>query len=118
MDDVVDRNNRLIEDPLFIQKLLGRTRWAWIYIPFRLYLASVWIPSAWGKLNNPAWIQTGEALKGFWTSAVATDPKPVIYADWYRAFIQFLLDTQAYTWMGKVIPIGEMAVGIGLLLGM
>jgi thiosulfate dehydrogenase [quinone] large subunit len=117
MDVVVDRNNRIIDDPPFIQKLLSRTRWAWIYVPFRLYLAYVWIPSGWGKLTNPAWMQTGEALKGFWERAVVTDPRPVIAADWYRAFIQFLLDTQAYTWMGKVIPIAEFAVGIGLLLG-
>jgi thiosulfate dehydrogenase [quinone] large subunit len=45
------------------------------------------------------------------------DPRPVITYDWYRAFIQTLVDLQAWTWFSKVIVFGELAVGIGLLLG-
>ncbi|MEW5718732.1 MAG: DoxX family protein, partial [Chloroflexota bacterium] len=70
-----------------------------------------------GKLTNPAWMNTGDALKGFWTNALKIDPKPVITFDWYRQFIQFLLDTQAYVWFAKLVAIGELVVGVCLLLG-
>ena len=42
---------------------------------------------------------------------------PAITYDWWRNFLQFLLDNQAYTWFGKVITFGELAVGLGLICG-
>ena len=61
----------------------------------------------------------GEALKGFWTNAVAIPEQghAAITYDWYRTFLQTLLDNEAYTWFAPLIVFGEMAVGIGLLLG-
>ena len=40
---------------------------------------------------------------------------PAITYDWWRNFLQFLLDNQAYTWFGKAITFGELAVGLGLI---
>jgi thiosulfate dehydrogenase [quinone] large subunit len=80
-------------------------------------MAYTWLTSGWGKLNNPAWTTTGDALKGFWTNAVQTQPKPVIAFDWYRQFLQFLLDSQAYVWFAKLVIVGELLVGLCLLLG-
>jgi len=37
--------------------------------------------------------------------------------DWYRVFIQALLDAEAYTWFGKAVAYGELLVGIALVLG-
>ena len=37
--------------------------------------------------------------------------------DWYRSFLQFLLDTDAYTWFSKLIVFGEIAIGLSLILG-
>ena len=42
---------------------------------------------------------------------------PAITYDWYRTFLQTLLDNHAYTWFAPLITFGEMAVGIGLLVG-
>ena len=71
------------------------------------------------KIGNPAWTDTGEALKGFWTNAVAVPEggRPAITFDWYRSFLQSLLDAQAYTWFAKVIAYGEFLVGVALILG-
>ena len=44
--------------------------------------------------------------------------RPPISYDWYRSFIQFLIDNGAEKWMSYVISFGELAVGIGLLIGM
>ena len=37
--------------------------------------------------------------------------------DWYRAFIELLVNTHAEVWFAKVIVFGEMAVGLGLIFG-
>lgn len=86
----------------------------------RLWLASFWLPSGWGKLTNPAWMETGVALKGFWERAVTipANGRSSIAFDLYRGFIQFLLDIEAWTWFAKLIVIGEIVVGVALILGL
>ena len=43
--------------------------------------------------------------------------RPLITFDWYRNFLQFLSDTGSAGWFSYVIVFGELAVGIGLILG-
>ena len=43
--------------------------------------------------------------------------RPAIAFDWYRAFIQSLLDGGFYTWFAPTIAIGELLVGVALVLG-
>jgi thiosulfate dehydrogenase (quinone) large subunit len=115
----MDRHNNEIQDPKFIRALWDDHSLAWIWLIFRLYLAYTWMMAGWLKLNNSAWMDTGLALKGFWTNAVKiTDPAhPVVAYDWYRAFLQFLLDGGSYVWFAKFVAIGEFLVGVALLLG-
>jgi thiosulfate dehydrogenase (quinone) large subunit len=113
------RGDVIIQDPPFVLDLFNNTRWSWLWLILRLYLGYEWLTSGWGKLN-PAWLQTGEALQGFWTRAVQVPEapaRPQIAFNWYRDFIQFLLDAQAYTWFAKLIVAGEIIVGILLILG-
>lgn len=113
-------NNTYITDPPFIVDLFSNTRWSWLWLILRLYLGYQWLTSGWGKLGNPGWTQTGEALRGFWERAVAVPEapaRPAIAFDWYRAFIQGLLDSGAYSWFSKLIVAGEILVGIALILG-
>jgi thiosulfate dehydrogenase (quinone) large subunit len=109
-----------ITDPPFVTSLLGDPRWGWLWLIARLYLGYNWLTSGWGKLGNPAWVQTGAALKGFWENAVkvAEPPaRPAIAFDWYRAFIQALLDGGHYTWFAKLVTAGELLIGAALVLG-
>jgi thiosulfate dehydrogenase [quinone] large subunit len=78
-----------------------------------------WIEAGLHKLESPAWMQTGDALKGFWMGAVQipAEGRPPISYDWYRNFIQSLLDAQAYTWFAKVVAISELLFGIALIAG-
>jgi thiosulfate dehydrogenase [quinone] large subunit len=108
---------RVFEDPPIARLLFGDTRAAWVWLPLRLFLGYNWLVSGWGKLQNPAWTESGTALRGFWENAVRVDPKPVASFDWYRAFIQALLDADAYTWFAKVIVASELLIGIALILG-
>lgn len=100
-------------DPPLARFLFADTRFAWFWLVVRLYLAYVWLSSGWGKLTNPAWVQTGEALRGYWEKAL--DGK--IYFDLYQAFIQYLYDMQAWTWFAKLVIAGELFVGLTMLLG-
>jgi thiosulfate dehydrogenase (quinone) large subunit len=112
--------NVVISDPPFAVDLFNNTRWSWLWLIMRLYIGYTWLTSGWGKITSPAWMQTGEALRGFWERAVAIpEPpaRPAIAFDWYRTFLQAMLDAGAYTWFAKLIVISEVLVGIALLLG-
>jgi thiosulfate dehydrogenase [quinone] large subunit len=70
-------------------------------------------------MSNPAWTQTGEAPKGFWSNAVSIPEtgRPPIAFDWCRGFLQAMLDAQAWIWFSKLVVAGEVLVGVALILG-
>ena len=114
------RGNVIVPDPPFVVDLLNNTRWSWLWLVLRIYLGYEWLSSGLGKLGNPGWTQTGEALAGFWQRAVQVPEapaRPAIAFDWYRGFIQAMLDAQTYTWFSKLIVAGEILVGVALILG-
>ena len=116
---VTTLNGEAIQTPSFITKLFNHPLAGLIWLPIRVWIGWQWVMAAIHKLESPAWMQTGAALKGFWMGAVAipaTGTAPIHYA-WYRTFLQFLLDTQAYTWFAKLVPVGELLVGAALILG-
>lgn len=92
---------------------------SWIWLIVRLYLGYEWLTAGWHKLGSDAWMKGGTALKGYWTGAL-TVPEggtSVVHYDWYRAFLQFLMDNQTYVWFAKLVAIGEFLVGVALILG-
>lgn len=113
------KNNRMIDDPPFARFLFSDTRASILWTVIRVLLGLAWLQPALGKLSNPAWMETGEALKGFWTNQVLipAQGKPPIAFDWYRTFIQGLLDSGSYTWFAKLVVFGELLVGICLIVG-
>jgi thiosulfate dehydrogenase [quinone] large subunit len=119
MQSIMAFKNRSIQDPPLAHKLFNNTYAALLWLPLRIWVGYQWLEAGLHKIGNPAWVSTGEALKGFWMGAVAIPDagRPAIAFDWYRSFIQFLLDTQSYTWFGKLVAFGELAVGIALILG-
>lgn len=121
MATVYSRPGVTFSDPPFVQALFGSTRWSWLWLIVRVWLGYTWITSGLEKLKNPAWTQTGEALKGFWERAVLVPEapaRPAIAFSWYRTFLQALLNAQAYTWFSKLVVAGELLIGIALILGM
>lgn len=118
---VMRRKTVAFDDPPFARSLFGSTRWAWLWLIVRVYVGYSWLTSGLGKFSNPAWVQTGVALKGFWERAVLipeAPARPLIAFDWYRSFIQFLLDGGHYVWFAKLIAAGELLIGIALILGL
>jgi thiosulfate dehydrogenase [quinone] large subunit len=119
MKSITTRKGELIQDPPFIQTLFNDRRMAPLWLILRVWLGYKWVDAALHKISNPAWVQTGEALKGFWTNQVLVPEagNPAITFEWYRDFIQFMLDVEAYTWFAKLVAYGELLIGIALILG-
>ncbi len=111
---------KIYEDPQFVRTLFNTTRFAWLWTIIRVWLGYQWVLAVEHKIGDAAWTGGGAALKGFWERAVAIPAlpaKPMITFDWYRSFLQYLLDIQAYTWFGKLVAFGELLVGIALIVG-
>jgi thiosulfate dehydrogenase [quinone] large subunit len=110
-----------IEGPAFTRYLFSNRAAGLFWLPIRLFLGFTWIEASWHKLSGTGWINDGgSALAGYWTNAVKVDPttaKGAISFEWYRGFIQTLLDAHAQSWFAWLIAFGEMAVGVGLILG-
>lgn len=116
---------RELHDPSWFQAIFANTWLAPLWLLARLYLGYQWILSGSGKVwGDNRWIARdgpdGLALKGFWdrvTAIPATGSPPIKY-DWYRDFLVFMTDNGWYHWFAWVIGIGEMTVGVLLIVGM
>ena len=99
--------------------LFHTPRWAAFWAILRVWLGWQWLQAGWHKLFDPAWMETGQAVRGFWARAVVVPEtgRPPITYDTYRSFIQFLLDGGHHTWFAKLVAYGETLVGIALILG-
>lgn len=108
-----------VEDPVAWRLLMGNVFLAIFWLPIRFYVGRDWLAAGLHKIVDPAWMSDGAALQGFWERAVAIPEggRPPISLDWYRQFLQYMLDNGWYTWFGKLIAIGEVLVGLGLLVG-
>ena len=120
---IINRHT-VIADPPLAKFLFSDTRMAIVWLVLRVYVGYSWVDAGWHKILDTGaktnYIIDGSGLLAFWQriAAVPAAPaKPVIIYDWYRGFIQFLVDSHAEVFMGKVVAFGETAVGVGLILG-
>ncbi len=108
------------EDPPLARTIFSSTQLVWLWLIVRVWLGYNWIEATLShKIGNPAWVQTGAAIKGFWQQAIAVPAKgrPPIEYGWYRDFLAWLLSIHAEVWIGKLVAYGELLVGIALILG-
>jgi thiosulfate dehydrogenase (quinone) large subunit len=109
-----------VEGPAFARYLFSNTRAGLFWLPVRMFLGFEWIEAGWHKLTGGGWIDGGAALVGFWQNAAKIPEapgRPPITFEWYRTFLQFLIDNHAQTWFAWLITFGEITVGLGLLFG-
>ncbi len=113
------KSDRTVEDPPFAKFLFSDTRMSPVWTVVRVLLGLAWLDAGLHKITEAGWMVTGESLLGFWTRAVAIPEtgRPAITFDWYRSFLQGLIDSGSYTWFAKLIAVGEVMIGLGLILG-
>jgi len=117
---VRDTQDHAITNPPIAHFFYDDTRFAVVWLVVRVLLGWQWVQAGLHKLNDPAWMDTGAALKGYWSNAVkipATGTPPITF-DWYRSLIQGLLDSGSYVWFAKLVAISEFLVGVALILGL
>ena len=108
-----------VEGPAFARYLFSNTRAGLFWLPIRIFLGFEWAVAGWHKLTGTGWMDGGSSLLGYWQGAVkvpAQGSAPITF-DWYRSFLQFLIDNHAQGWFAVLIVIGELAVGVALLVG-
>jgi len=117
---VTDTQGRIITNPPIARLLFEDIRFAMVWLVVRILLGLVFLQAGIEKLGNPAWMDSGLALKGFWTNAVAISAagKTPIAFDWYHNFIQGMLDAGSYVWFAKLVAIGEFTIGLCLIIGL
>ncbi|HEU5424504.1 MAG TPA: DoxX family protein [Nitrolancea sp.] len=114
-----DMKSQGIADPKIAHIMFNDSRVAALWLGIRLYVGYEWLAAGYHKWLGPGWMDGGSALKGFWTSAVAIPQtgSPRITYGWYREFLTYMLNHGWYEWFAKLITVGEMLVGIGLIVG-
>src|SRR5205814_3959772 len=114
----------VVADPPIARFLFSDTRMALVWLFVRVYVGWAWLEAGLHKIQDTGattnYIYDGKGILGFWANIAkipAAPAKPAITYDWYRGFIQFLIDNHAEVVMGKLIAFGETSVGIGLIIG-
>ncbi len=125
-----------IPEPPIARFLFADTRMAWVWLIVRLYVGYQWLVAGTEKLFgyniqigsgfgtgdiSNSWIFTshlGAALTGFANSGIAqaTGAHPAVQS-WYAWFLQNVVIPWAGFW-SFLVTFGELAVGIGLIIGM
>lgn len=108
-----------VEGPAFARYLFSNTTAGLFWLPIRIFLGFEWLVAGWHKVSGTGWIDGGASVLGYWQKAVAVPAQgsaPITF-DWYRSFLQFLIDSHAQGLFGWLIAVGELAVGIALLVG-
>ncbi len=107
-----------IPEPPLSRFLFADTRLAWLWLLLRVYVGYQWITAGWEKATG-GWLgeKAGTAIGGFFSGAIAkaTGAHPAV-ASWYAYFLNNVAAPHAVLF-SYLITFGELAVGLGLILG-
>jgi len=108
------RTPEQFEEPRWARFLFASTTAAWLWLVVRLYIASVFLPAGWGKVTSGEWLfGDGSPIQGMVAGATSADGTP----GWYVWFLQNVVEPNAGLF-ATLVALGELAVGLGLLVGL
>jgi thiosulfate dehydrogenase (quinone) large subunit len=104
-------------DPSISKFFLASEGSAALWFVMRMYVGSEWLLAGWEKVISPVWGTSGKALAGFVAGALAKSagPFPDVQG-WYAGFLQAIVLPNAGLF-SFLVTWGEVAVGLGVLLG-
>ncbi len=130
------------EEPPWAKWLFASTQAAWLWLVLRLYLGWEWLHAGWGKVfggeinpfsadfsltgdGNVGWVRgagevgVGDSVAGFAAGAIerSQGPHPAVAYGWYVNFLEWVRDS-AHAWLGPLVAVGELLLGVALILGM
>ena len=115
-----------VEGPAFTRFLFGNSRAGLFWLPIRLFVGFSFLEAGLhklvpeGKAIGAGWLDGGSALLGYWQHAAAipdAPARPAVTFEWYRDFLNLLINSNAETWFAYLIVFGEIAIGLGLVFG-
>lgn len=105
-------------EPAVSRFFTGSTGSSALWFVVRMYVGAEWLLAGWEKVLSPAWGTSGKALSGFVAGALAksSGANPAVQG-WYASFLHsFVLPNAGF--FSFLVTWGEVAVGLGLLLGL
>ena len=109
-----------IPEPKITSLIFADTRFALVWLLFRMYVGWEWFSAGLEKIQNPAWVgeKAGTALGGFIAGALAKSSgvHPDVQS-WYATFLQQFVvhNTVLFSY---IVSFGELLVGVALILGL
>ena len=124
-----------LEEPGFAKWLFMSRGAAWIWLVARVYLGYEWLHAGFEKVtgtdggfwtwhfafNDASWLKSSEGLQGFLGYAVTgagQGPHSAVNYGWYASFLNWMAHPGPASFFSKLISLGEMAVGIALIIGL
>jgi thiosulfate dehydrogenase [quinone] large subunit len=109
---------------LHVSDWLYRSREAsFLWLVVRVWLGYQWANAGyqkiWGSERSAFWFGNGAGVKGFATAGVlgSSAGKGGASYGWWAAFLHnFVIPNAA--WIGRVVSIGEVLIGVGLIVGL
>lgn len=113
---------RRFEEPPFARFIFSDPKMAVFWLIVRIYVGWQWLEAGWGKLSGEeaGWVgaKAGTGVSAFVANAIknSTGAKPTVQPV-YAWFLGQFVQPYAAAW-SYAITIGEVLVGIGLILGL
>jgi thiosulfate dehydrogenase [quinone] large subunit len=104
-------------EPAISRFFLGSAGSSPLWFVVRMYVGTEWLLAGQEKVISPAWGTSGKAIAGFVAGALAktSGANPSVQG-WYASFLQHFVLPNAGLF-SFLVTWGEVAVGLGLLLG-
>lgn len=109
-----------LPEPYISKFFFADTRAGWIWLVLRVYLGWQWLEAGYEKILNPVWVgpNAGGAVKGFVMGALQkTAGEHPDVSGWYALWLKDVVLPNAGLF-SHMVAFGEVAVGLGLILGL
>src|SRR5487761_1028333 len=109
-----------IPEPKLARFLFADTRLSWLWLIVRVYVGWRWLSAAIDKIQGPGWIGpgAGSALQGFVEGSIKGSlGTHAEVQGWYATLLKDMVLPHVGVWT-YVVTFGELACGLGLILGL
>ena len=123
------------EEPKFAMWLLSSPAAAWLWLVARVWLGYQWLHAGFEKITgtsggfwtwhfaytSDSWFKSTKGLQGFAAYAASNAGKGAnssVNYGWYAAFLRWIGHPGPAAVFSKVIPLGETAIGIAMIIGL
>jgi thiosulfate dehydrogenase [quinone] large subunit len=102
-----------------MERTLRDPRLGMVWLAARLFVGWKFLEAGWDKVTGEGWLGSTEAIHGFLggaTSPEATAGEHASVSTWYAWLVNHVF-LHLSGLLSYLVPFGEMAIGIGLILG-